>query len=134
MLMIRLLLLVCFFFMALRCAAQGFALPVAGQTSRSGPLHTARLGYAARLYSGGRAEESRVTSGGRLLPPISTYKLLPDGPPPLHIRWSAEDLPVFCKIEQEAGKKLPVMVKFRLGSVEYVDWLEGKGDVFTPLR
>lgn len=41
-------------------------------------------------------------------------------------RWSATDLPVFCRIEHEIGRKMPVMVKFRLGSVEYVDWLEGK--------
>ena len=41
-------------------------------------------------------------------------------------RWSPADLPVFCRIEHEIGKHLPVMVKFRLGSVEYVDQLEGK--------
>lgn len=41
-------------------------------------------------------------------------------------RWSAADLPVFCRIEHEIARKIPVMVKFRLGSVEYVDWLEGK--------
>lgn len=41
-------------------------------------------------------------------------------------QWTAADLPVFCRIEHEIGKKMPVMIKFRLGSVEYVDWLEGK--------
>jgi hypothetical protein len=41
-------------------------------------------------------------------------------------QWSAEELPVFCKIEHQWAKKLPMPVKFRLGSVEYVDWLEGK--------
>jgi hypothetical protein len=41
-------------------------------------------------------------------------------------RWTASDLPIFCRIEHEIGLKLPVTVKFRLGSVEYVDWLEGK--------
>lgn len=40
--------------------------------------------------------------------------------------WKIEDLPFFCRIEHQLGKKLPVMFKFRLGSVEYVDWLEGK--------
>jgi hypothetical protein len=40
--------------------------------------------------------------------------------------WSANDLPFFCKIEHQWAKKLPVPLKFRLGSVEYVDWLEGK--------
>lgn len=41
-------------------------------------------------------------------------------------RWSSADLPVFCRIEHEVAKIMPIMIKFRLGSVEYVDWLEGK--------
>ena len=41
--------------------------------------------------------------------------------------WKIDDLPFFCKIEHQMGKKLPVQFKFRLGSVDYVDWLEGKG-------
>jgi hypothetical protein len=41
-------------------------------------------------------------------------------------QWTAADLPVFCRIEHEIGKKMPLLIKFRLGSVEYVDWLEGK--------
>ena len=41
-------------------------------------------------------------------------------------RWKPADLPFFCRIEHELGKKLPVQFKFRLGSVEYVDALEGK--------
>ncbi len=40
--------------------------------------------------------------------------------------WKVEDLPFFCRIEHQMGKKLPMMFKFRLGSVEYVDWLEQK--------
>jgi hypothetical protein len=40
--------------------------------------------------------------------------------------WSADDLPFFCRIEHDLGKKTQVPVKFRLGSVDYVDWLEGK--------
>jgi hypothetical protein len=40
--------------------------------------------------------------------------------------WSAEDLPFFCKIEHKWAKKARIPLKFRLGSVEYVDWLEGK--------
>jgi hypothetical protein len=39
--------------------------------------------------------------------------------------WRAADLPVFCRIEHKMALKLPVKVKFRLGSVDYVDWLEG---------
>ena len=41
-------------------------------------------------------------------------------------RWNAEDLPVFCRIEHEIAKGSRIPLKFRLGSVEYVDWLEGK--------
>lgn len=43
-------------------------------------------------------------------------------------RWSAECLPFFCKIEHDFAQKSALPVKFRLGSVEYVDWLEGKRD------
>jgi len=41
-------------------------------------------------------------------------------------KWSVETQPFFCKIEHNWGKKSPLPLKFRLGSVEYVDWLEGK--------
>lgn len=41
-------------------------------------------------------------------------------------RWSAAEMPLFCKIEHQIGRRLPMPFKFRLGSVEYVDWLEGK--------
>jgi len=41
-------------------------------------------------------------------------------------QWTAEELPFFCKIEHRWGKKSRVPLKFRLGSVEYVDRLEGK--------
>jgi len=41
-------------------------------------------------------------------------------------KWSSEELPFFCKIEHNWGKKARLPLKFRLGSVEYVDWLEGK--------
>jgi hypothetical protein len=53
--------------------------------------------------------------------PVSTAR-----PSPTLPRWSADDLPFFCKIEHNWAKKLPILLKFRLGSVEYVDWLEGK--------
>ncbi|MCW5921327.1 MAG: hypothetical protein KIS77_03220 [Saprospiraceae bacterium] len=42
-------------------------------------------------------------------------------------RWSAERLPFFCRIEHDVAKRGAVPFKFRLGSAEYVDWLEGKG-------
>lgn len=49
-------------------------------------------------------------------------------PPPLVLlpAWSADALPFFCKIEHDFGRKNRLPLKFRLGSVEYVDWLEGK--------
>jgi hypothetical protein len=52
----------------------------------------------------------------------------PQTPRPLVFlpNWSADQLPFFCKIEHNWGKKARIPLKFRLGSVEYVDWLEGK--------
>ncbi|NND06702.1 MAG: hypothetical protein HKN87_10010 [Saprospiraceae bacterium] len=35
--------------------------------------------------------------------------------------------PFFCRIEDEIARSAKVNVKFRLGSVQYVDVLEGKG-------
>jgi hypothetical protein len=63
------------------------------------------------------------------------FQHLPIAPPdaPIHTmspvflpQWSAETLPFFCKIEHNWGKQSRIPLKFRLGSVEYVDWLEGK--------
>jgi hypothetical protein len=42
-------------------------------------------------------------------------------------QWTSRDLPVFCRIEHQFAQKMPLTVKFRLGSVEYVDWLEYGG-------
>ena len=41
-------------------------------------------------------------------------------------KWNPASLPFFCRVEHDWGKKLPFAFKFRLGSVEYVNWLEGK--------
>lgn len=32
----------------------------------------------------------------------------------------------FCRLEHQLAQKIQVPFKFRLGSVQYVDWLEGK--------
>lgn len=42
-------------------------------------------------------------------------------------RWSPDALPLFCKIEHKMGQKMAFPIKFRLGSVEYVDQLEYPG-------
>ena len=78
---------------------------------------------------------SRAPSSARkptlLFIPIAPVCSKPAGIPlffsPGLAQWKPDNLPFFCKIEHQMGKKLPVQFKFRLGSVDYVDWLEGKG-------
>jgi hypothetical protein len=38
----------------------------------------------------------------------------------------AAELPFFCKIEFKMDKKSAIPIRVRLGSLAYVDWLEGK--------
>jgi len=45
----------------------------------------------------------------------------------LHSCYSYKDLAFFCKIEVQLETAVKFPVKFRLGSVDYVDYLEGKG-------
>jgi len=45
--------------------------------------------------------------------------------------YNVDDLSFFCKWEVELEKAARIPVKFRLGSVDYVDWLEGKRH-YTP--
>ena len=45
----------------------------------------------------------------------------------LHKCYSYDDLAFFCKIEVQLENAVKFPVKFRLGSVDYVDYLEGKG-------
>lgn len=40
--------------------------------------------------------------------------------------WRPESLPIFCKAEYYIQKKSKIAFRFRLGSVDYVDALEGK--------
>jgi hypothetical protein len=51
-----------------------------------------------------------------------------DAPKPALVPFAfgVDKLPFFCKIEHNLAVKQPMMFKFRLGSVEYVDELEGK--------
>jgi hypothetical protein len=42
-------------------------------------------------------------------------------------RFNAENLPFFCKFEHKNDKRgNPLLLRFRLGSLSYVDHLEGK--------
>jgi hypothetical protein len=47
-------------------------------------------------------------------------------PTPVPYAFGVDKLPFFCKIEHQLAVKQPMMFKFRLGSVDYVDELEGK--------
>ena len=40
--------------------------------------------------------------------------------------YSYDHLGFFCKVEVELERTVQLPVKFRLGSVDYVDYLEGK--------
>ena len=45
--------------------------------------------------------------------------------------WNVDNLPFFCRIEHKWSKNKATAFKFRLGSVDYVDWLEGKSHFAT---
>lgn len=40
--------------------------------------------------------------------------------------WKSSDLPIFCKAEHLIQKKSGIAFRFRLGSLDYVNALEGK--------
>ena len=44
--------------------------------------------------------------------------------------YNYHSLAFFCKVEVQLEKKTKIPVKFRLGDVRYVDWLEGKIDSY----
>ncbi len=77
-------------------------------------------GQAASFRTEARLQWKPILPAQPVLPPkIRPVVLLPDN--------SASKLPFFCRLEHSqstSGNGIPV--KFRLGSVEYVDWLEGK--------
>lgn len=45
-------------------------------------------------------------------------------------KYNVNTLPFFCKIEAQLEQKTNLPIKFRLGSVQYVDWLEGKRPMY----
>ncbi len=100
------------------------ALPLAVGAQTKAPERSVSWPSGVLLLRGGAARVARPV----VLPVVAGLKV--DKNPRMHPiflpTWRSEDLPVFCRIEHEMGKKMPLMVKFRLGSVEYVDALEGK--------
>ncbi len=55
-------------------------------------------------------------------------------PPTLPAAFRVEDLALFCRIEVHLEKAARIPVRFRLGSVDYVDYLEGKRDYIHYTR
>lgn len=49
-----------------------------------------------------------------------------DSKPSVPIIYSYHELAFFCKVEVKLEKAVKLPIKFRLGDVDYVDWLEGK--------
>lgn len=46
---------------------------------------------------------------------------------PNHVNTNIDHSPFFCRIEEAIARSSKINLKFRLGSVQYVDALEGKG-------
>jgi hypothetical protein len=46
--------------------------------------------------------------------------------PNIFLQIENQSLPFFCKLEEDWTKSAGLNVRFRLGSLEYVDYLEGK--------
>lgn len=61
-------------------------------------------------------------------------------PPPggmpraIPLAYRFEELALFCRIEVRLERVTKIPVRFRLGSVDYVDYLEGKREVYSPPR
>ena len=51
-------------------------------------------------------------------------------PNPRPIIYTYKSLPFFCKMEVKLEKAINLPIKFRLGNVEQVDYLEGKRDSY----
>jgi len=93
------------------------AAPLCAQSFSSGKnLHELQHVYAGTLFRQPlRQVEPERSSGVHGLP----RTFLP--------KWTPDALPLFCKIEHRMGRRMAVPLKFRLGSVEYVDRLEYPG-------
>ena len=56
----------------------------------------------------------------------NTFNLMKKEQQQMPAAYAYKDLAFFCKIEVQLEKAVKLPVKFRLGSVDYVDYLEGK--------
>ena len=56
----------------------------------------------------------------------NTFNLMQKEQQHIPAAYAYKDLAFFCKIEVQLEKAVKLPVKFRLGSVDYVDYLEGK--------
>ena len=97
-----------FFFGAFFCSAQG--LTIENYLQKRNPIN--KLIVPPTLNKSKNPETSNVQR------PPSTVLIKP---------FDKKDLPFFCRIEYDMIKQKNIPVKFRLGDVQYVDQLEGKG-------
>ena len=56
----------------------------------------------------------------------NTFNIMEKKQQQIPAAYAYKDLAFFCKIEVQLEKAVKLPVKFRLGSVDYVDYLEGK--------
>lgn len=100
------------------------------------------FGAVVSLFAGGlRAQSCAAPQGaGFRIPtamPVLDKKVVLEKGVPLYTQnlllpdWDADNLPFFCRIEHKWSKNKATAFKFRLGSVDYVDWLEGKSHFAT---
>jgi hypothetical protein len=93
-----------------------FSLHVLGLSAQASAWDAALTRYAA--------QKNRVDQRNMFISVEKTKKNLP-GMPAIP-EWKASDLPLFCKIEHQVAQKSRIPVLFRLGSVDYVNYLEQK--------
>lgn len=105
---------------------------LSGQLSWSTDSEAAELATVSRLK--GAATRLGVPSDALRQYWLSTAWLPAHSPLPIRTvekpvipqLYQYDDLSFFCKWEVQLEQSARIPVKFRLGSVDYVDWLEGK--------